>query len=341
MELELQRRELRFREPVPTAYGTLERRELLVVRLRGADGKTGIGEAAPLEPYDGASLEAARAQIESCRDLLASSDGAEPAELLAACRERCPLPQALAAIDLALWDLRGRRAARPVCELLAPHPAREILVNALIPAMDPRTAAAHAAAACEAGFSCLKVKVGRDDDAGRLAAVRAAVDRSVTLRLDANGAWTVDGAVRALTALVPFGLELCEEPVRGVEDLRALRAALHGRVRIAMDETAADPGAIASGAADAVCLKVSASGGITGLLEAAHTARAAGTDVYLASTFDGPVGIAAALHAAAALSPLPPCGLATLGLFSDASDPFAPRQGTMAVPVAPGLGVAG
>lgn len=340
MELNLQRRELRFREPVPASYGTLERRELLLVRLRGADGKVGVGEAAPLEAYDGASLDAVHAQIDSCRDVLAGSDADEPGELLAACRERCPLPQALAGIDLALWDLRGRRESRPVCELLASHPAREIPVNALIAVTDPRAAAAQAAAACEAGFGCLKVKVGRDDDAARLAAVRGAVDRKVKLRLDANGAWTVDGAVRALTALVPFGLELCEEPVHGVEELRALRAALHGRVRIAMDETATDPGALTSRAADAVCLKVSASGGITGLLEAAHAARAAGTDVYLASTFDGPVGIAAALHAAAALCPLPPCGLATLGLFSDAADPFPTRHGTMAAPVAPGLGVA-
>jgi L-Ala-D/L-Glu epimerase len=339
MELELQRRELRFREPVPTAFGTLERRELLLVRVRDADGRVGIGEAAPLEPYDGVSMEAVRSQIESCREVLAASDGHDAPDVVEACRSRCDLPQALAGIDLALWDLRGRRAARPVCELLTLAPASEIPVNTLVSATDPDAAAASAAAACEAGFGCVKVKVGRDDDAARVAAVRAVVSRDVKLRLDANGAWTVDGAERALEALVPYGLELCEEPVHGVDDLRALRAALDGRVRIAMDETAADPGSLASGAADAVCLKASASGGITGLLEAARTARAAGTDVYLASTFDGPIGIAAALHAAAALAPLPPCGLVTLGLFADAPDPFPPRLGAMAVPVAPGLGL--
>ena len=108
-----------------------------------------------------------------------------------------------------------------------------------------------------------------------------------------------------------------------------------------MDETTAQAGALGSGATDAVCLKIASCGGITGLLEAAHTARAAGSDVYLASTFDGPAGIAAALHAAAALAPLPHCGLATLGLFADAPDPFPPRHGAMTVPVAPGLGLPG
>ena len=83
--------------------------------------------------------------------------------------------------------------------------------------------------------------------------------------------------------------------------MRAVREALDGRVAIAMDETAEEAGAVSSGAADAVCLKVARCGGISGALEAARAARAAGSDVYLASTFDGPAGIAAALHVAAAL----------------------------------------
>jgi L-alanine-DL-glutamate epimerase-like enolase superfamily enzyme len=64
--------------------------------------------------------------------------------------------------------------------------------------------------------------------------------------------------------------------------------------------------------------------------------------VYLASTLDGPLGVAAALHAAAALSSrgaLPHCGLATLGLFADLEDPLPPRRGAIALPDAPGLGV--
>ena len=88
----------------------------------------------------------------------------------------------------------------------------------------------------------------------------------------------------------------------------------------------------------AVCLKVAAFGGITGLLDAARRARAAGYEVYLASTLDGPLGIAAALHAAAAIVPDRPCGLATLGLFADRFDPLPPRDGRIELPAGPGLG---
>ncbi|MHB8532030.1 MAG: enolase C-terminal domain-like protein, partial [Solirubrobacteraceae bacterium] len=114
-------------------------------------------------------------------------------------------------------------------------------------------------------------------------------------------------------------------------------------VRVAIDETAREPGALAAGAADAVCLKISRCGGIAPLLAAATLVRAGGGEVYLASTLDGPLGVAAALHAAAALAsrgPLAHCGLATLGLFAELDDPLPQRNGAIAVPQAPGLGVA-
>ena len=79
------------------------------------------------------------------------------------------------------------------------------------------------------GFRCVKVKVGIGDDAGRLAAVRAAVGPDVLIRVDANGAWaTPEEALANLRALAPVGLELCEEPMHGVEALRAVAAPVAG-----------------------------------------------------------------------------------------------------------------
>ena len=183
----------------------------------------------------------------------------------------------------------------------------------------------------------MKVKVGIGDDAGRVAAVRAAVGPEVELRLDANGAWTVDEAVRAIEALASAGLELVEEPVHGVEGMRAVRDRV--AVRIAMDETAAHPGSLTAKVADAVCLKVARCGGISGLLAQAALVRASGADVYVASTFDGPLGIAAAVHCAAALRPSAACGLGTLPLFAGEFDVLELEDGRIAVPNGPGLGV--
>jgi L-Ala-D/L-Glu epimerase / N-acetyl-D-glutamate racemase len=310
MDVTVQDVSLRLREPLRAAWGTVERRDLLKVTVRDSSGHSGTGEAGPLPGYDEVTLEEVRADLE---------------------RGSPTLPHARAAIDMARWDLRGRRTGRPLAAVLGGDPLPEVPVNALV------SSAEAARAAAEAGFRCVKVKVGLEDDVERVAAIRDAVGLDVAIRVDANGAWSVDEAISALHALSPLDIELCEEPVHGIEGLQAVRAAVD--VPVAMDETARVRGAAASGATDAVCLRVGALGGLSATIEAASAARRAGSDVYLASTFDGPVGVAAALHTAAALRVTRPCGLATLALFADLEDPLPPVDGAMRVPARPGLGI--
>ena len=327
---------LPLRTPLVAAWGELRERALLQVRLDFGDGDEGRGEAAPLEPYDGVSLSVVAAALDAYGAILRDAGPRDDhGALLAACTAERDLPAALAAIDLALWDRAGRRAGRPVAPLLAAGAAAAVPVNATIGATDRAGAAAAAAEAARAGFACVKVKVGVGDDAGRIAAVRAAAGPGMAIRVDANGAWsTPHEALANLRALAPAGLEYAEEPVHGADALAAVRAA--GVCAVAMDETA-EPGA---GVTDAVCLKVGRSGGITGLLRDARLARAAGSAVYVASAFDGPLGIAAGVHAAAALAaggPLPWCGLATLGAFDAPPPALLATAGAIAVPAGPGL----
>ncbi|HWE12311.1 MAG TPA: enolase C-terminal domain-like protein [Solirubrobacteraceae bacterium] len=327
-----------MRAPLVTGHGTVTDRELVLVSLEAADGWVGYGEAAPLQSYDGVSAAEVAAALEDCRPVLAAyRDAAPMADVLARCGEATVLSQALSAIDLALWDLAGRRTREPVWRLLGAGPPAAVAVNWTIAAVD-RSGAAHEAAQARAdGFSAVKVKVAIGDDAGRLAAVRAFAGPQMAIRIDANGAWSLGEARATLDALQPVGIELCEEPVAGLEAIRALSQVT--RIPLALDESADDPQAlVAPAAADLICLKVSRCGGITGTIQTAERARAAGYDVYLASTLDGPLGIAAALHAAAVIRPERACGLATLGLFADRADPMPPLRGALAPPATPGLG---
>jgi L-Ala-D/L-Glu epimerase len=340
VRLSVQRRTLRLASALETSYGAVREREILGVTLTDADGLSGYGEAAPLQAYDGVSVERVERALEAYVPVLESAREENGAQLIDACRAVDDLPPAFAAIDMALWDRAGRRAGKPVAALLTDSPAQAVTVNATLSALDRAGAATEAAAAAAAGFRCLKVKVGVGDDAGRVAAVRAAVGPEIDLRLDANGAWDVERAVRAIELLSPAGLELVEEPTHGLEAVRAVRERV--AVRVAIDETAAEHGALGAGVADAVCLKISRCGGISGLIAAATLVRASGAEVYVASTLDGPLGVAAALHAAAALAsrgPVPPCGLATLALFEDLENPLPARDGQIALPTAGGLGV--
>jgi L-alanine-DL-glutamate epimerase-like enolase superfamily enzyme len=329
-----------FRSPVVTSYGLLRERSVLELRIEEGE-LVGVGEASPLEPYDGVSLDAAREALERCLPLLSEGSVMDREELVDACWLEAGLPQAVAAVDVALWDLEARRAGVPLASLLASSPASAVPVNGTVVAVDRAGAASEASDLVRAGFGCLKLKVGVGDDAGRLAAVRAAVGPSVALRVDANGAWaSQEEAEAALGALAPVGLELVEEPVRGVDELRALKDRVS--VPLVMDETASLPGAVGSGAADGVCLKLSAVGGISGVLAAASAARGAGSFVYLSSTYDGPVGIAAGVHTAAALAPTPPNGLATLDLFASLKDwthQGVHNPSAIEVPTGPGLGI--
>lgn len=327
----------RLRAPFVSASGALRDRSLVLFRLEDFQGHVGVGEAAPLPDYHGVSVEDVLEALEACRaTLTAAEESASPREVLAQWTRLAPLP-ALAAVDTALWDLEGRRTGTPLWRLIGAGAGEPVEVNATLAAADRASAAGQAAAARADGFRCVKAKVGVGDDAGRLAAVRAVLGPGVAIRLDANGAWSVDEAVANLRALAPIGIELCEEPVHGLAQNREVASTIP-EVSIALDETASAAGALEERACRAVCLKVAACGGVTGVLDAARRARAAGYEVYLASTLDGPLGIAAALHAAAAIVPDCPCGLATLGLFADRESPLEPRDGRMELPGGPGLG---
>ena len=216
----VRRHALRLREPLQTSYGAVAERELLVVAITGEDGLSGYGEAAPLQAYDGVSIARVEEALQRYRPVVEGAAGMNGAEIVDACRRVDDLPEAFAAIDLALWDRAGRRAGRPIASLVTDTPARTVEVNATLSALDRAGAALQAKLAVEQKFRCLKIKVGVGDDPGRVAAVRAVAGPHVALRIDANGAWDVEQAVRNVEALAPVGLELVEEPVHGLAGVR-------------------------------------------------------------------------------------------------------------------------
>ena len=322
----------------PLRAGAASVRPLILLRLEADDGLVGYGEAAPLEAYDGISVKHVMRALATHTSTLAANEWPEE-DMRAACAEADPLPQALAAVDLALWDLAARRAGKSVSELLGAPALERIAVNATIGAVDPAAAAQEALAARSDGFSCIKVKVGTPDDRQRLQAIRDAVGPDMLIRVDANGAWDQLTAPERLRALSRFDIELFEEPVHGQQAIEAV-AHLVPKFALALDESAsANLGTYAHRYCTAVCLKIASSGGITGLLRDAKAARAVGYEVYIASTLDGPLGIAAALHAAAVVGPDRHCGLATLGRFGRAvPETLVPAGGQMRMPAGPGLG---
>ena len=308
-----------LKRPFVTAGGVVTARELVLLRVQSSDGNVGFGEAAPFEPYDGVPLERAVAA-------LTGAGGRRPA-------------QARAAEEIARLDLRARQDERPLAE-----PVKESLpVNMTLAAGPPDEIAARAREGVRDGYACFKLKVGLPDDADRVAAVREAVGPWPALRVDANGAWSVNEAVRAIRAIEDHDLEFVEQPCRSLRELAEVRQRVS--TPIAADESVTSMRelrrALDLEACDVVNVKLAGAGGFNAARELLREARAHGLDAFLSSTLDGPWGIAAALQLAASEGLSLACGLATLELF-DARIARAlppPRRGTLAVPTGPGLGV--
>jgi O-succinylbenzoate synthase len=231
------------------------------------------------------------------------------------------------------------RAAEEAAERGWPAPLRtEIAVNSTVPAVGPEEAYAITRAA---GCRTAKVKVAERgqslvDDAARLEAVRDALGPGGKIRIDANGGWSVDEAMRAIRQLIYFDLEYAEQPCTTVEELADLRRRLARAgldLPIAADESirrAKDPYEVAEQeAADIAVLKVQPLGGVRACLQIAERI---GLPVVVSSALETSIGIRAGLALAAALPELPyACGLNTIALFTDdlVTDPLLAVDGVI------------
>ena len=217
-----------------------------------------------------------------------------------------------------------------------PEPVRDsIPVNVTVPAVDPQRA--HDIVA-KSSCSTAKVKVAEpgqalSEDEARVEAVRDALGPKDMLRVDANGAWTVEQAQKAIKALGRYELEYVEQPVATLEEMAVLRRSVD--VPLAADEsvrTADDPLRVAGlEAADVVVLKVQPLGGIRRALD---VAEAAGLPCVVSSALETSVGISAGVALAASLPSLPyACGLATVALLDGdvATESLLPVDGAVSV----------
>jgi o-succinylbenzoate synthase len=201
----------------------------------------------------------------------------------------------------------------------SPDAVRErIPVNVTVPAVGPDIARSLVA---RAGASTVKVKVAEPgetlaEDLARVAAVRDALGTQGTIRIDANAAWSVEAAVRAIPRLaeVAGGLEYVEQPCLRLEELAEVRRCTG--VAIAADESIrrahADPGMVRE-AVDVAIVKIQPSGGIRAALALAERLA---MPVVVSSALETSVGLAAGVRFAAALPQLDhACGLGTAGLL--------------------------
>ncbi len=339
---------LALRAPLVTGGVSVRFRAGFLVALN-ADGITGWGEAGPLPGWSHTSLLETEAALRRVCDRLEA--GGEPVldTLLAAMHDA---PHARAGVAGAWADLQAQRAGRSLAVHLAGDQghavAPAVAVNALVAAPEPSEVEEAARDAVSAGFIAVKLKVGAADpvvDVERVRAARAGLGPAAELRLDANGAWDPAIAVDVLDRVQACDIAYCEEPVTGIEAI----AAVGGRsgVPVAVDESIRD-GAGAVHALElgvgTLIVKPQALGGPDAALAVAARAREAGASAVVTSFLDSAVGVAHAIHVAAAVDAAAPHslahGLATASFLADDVAEAPPVvAGAMAVPGGHGLGL--
>lgn len=252
-----------------------------------------------------------------------------------------------AALELAILDCALRRQRTSVAQVLTPCRTK-VVYSGIITAGSLEGTLQHARQMKLVGFTHIKVKVGFDDDADRIRALREVLGPSVSLRLDANGAWTVEQALRALDTLAAFDIASVEQPLpRGpIAELRRLKAGTP--VPIMVDEslvTVDDAEAlIAERAVDYFNLRVSKCGGLARSLEIAARAATAGVRLQVgAQVGETAILSAAGRHLAAALPDVAfvEGSFGTLLLTEDVSaEPVKfGHRGEAPVLTGPGLGI--
>jgi len=234
-------------------------------------GHAGRGECVPYPRY-GETPEATLGAIQAMRDLVAG--GLDRTALQAA----MPPGAARNALDCAMADLEAKRSSRRVWNLLGRPEPRACITAYTISLASPEAMAA--AAAKVAHRELLKIKLGADGDAMRIAAVRQAAPKS-ELIVDANEAWTRDNLEQNLAACAQAGVTLVEQPLPAGED--ELLARIRRPLAVCADESVHDRTSLEAlrERYDAVNIKLDKTGGLTEALAMADAAEALGFQIMV------------------------------------------------------------
>src|SRR6201996_4824628 len=269
-----------------STHGEMKAFELITVRLRDSEGAEGVGYTYTVGRNGGAVADILLREVPE----LIEGQEADDTEAI---WQRVwwalhyggrggPSVLALSALDIALWDLKARRANLPLWRLLGGFDRGvpcyaggidlDLSIEDLLKQTDENLGK---------GFRAIKMKVGRPDlasDASRVKAMRHHLGEGFPLMADANMKWTVEEAIRAARAFQPYDLTWLEEPIIPDDVAGHARIMAAGGVPIAAGENLRSlwefKNYIASGAVSYPEPDVTNCGGVTAFMKIARLAEA-------------------------------------------------------------------
>jgi D-galactarolactone cycloisomerase len=253
-----------------------------------------------------------------------------------------PARFALSAIEIAMWDIKGKVEGKPIWQLLGGAPKESVEAYAsMFRYHEPEIVKQIAATAHQRGYRKIKL---HERTVEAVAAAREALGPGVPLMVDVNCAWYPDEAIAMAQQMQPYDIAWLEEPISPPDDYDGLaRVRREGGVPIANGENIGNPYDVkwmaARGAVDIVQPSVVKHGGISDVMRMVEIAEDAGMQAVPHCPFVGP-GLLATIHIIAAMKSDVPCEHRYCDLgASPLGDAVVARDGRLSVPQGPGLGV--
>ncbi|MCY4541266.1 MAG: mandelate racemase/muconate lactonizing enzyme family protein [Rhodobacteraceae bacterium] len=320
----------------------------IIVRLDTDSGSSGWGEVCPIPGYLPAY---ACGVVPAVRELLPALIGADPVgpeAVMQGLESRLPgHGYVKSALDTALWDLTGKAARLPLYRLIGGRCSRSLPLYHSITCIEPDEMARIAKHAFQSGIRQFQAKLGSDDDwqmdVERLIKVREAVGEGPLVYGDWNcGASRLD-AIRVGRAVSARDIML-EQPCKNIESCAAVKTAtgLPMKLDESVRNTESLLKAASLGCLDAVAIKLSKFGGLSAARRARDICLHLGVKMCIEDTWGSDIATVAALHLGAATPPsglLNVCDLSGYVTPRTASDAPSRRNGRIAVPTGPGLGI--
>ncbi|MBL1229567.1 dipeptide epimerase [Enterococcus sp. BWB1-3] len=305
-EIKVTKKAVELKEPVTISLGTVTESISAVIEIETDEGIIGYGEGSPGILITGETLDGTTECIKMFSQQLIGTDPTDIEKVHSIMNKiAAHAPSAKAAIDLACYDLLGKKTSMPVYKLVGGYDSA-VETDMTVGINSPEIMSKNAKRAVSQGFSVLKVKVGTGmtSDIERIKAIREAVGNQIKLRLDANQAWGAKEALQMIEKLSEYNIELIEQPVKyhDIEGLAYVRT--HSPVPIMSDESCFNAvealRLIEKRAVDIVNIKLMKCGGIYEALKIVNICEAAGIECMIGCMIEeSNIGVTAAAHLAA------------------------------------------
>ncbi|HBE9435914.1 chloromuconate cycloisomerase [Clostridioides difficile] len=301
-DIKFEKLRIKLKKPVVVSFGVIEYGESIILKIETDEGYCGFGEAAPLAAVTGEVLDNVLSVLLMFKKELIGKDPLD-IETIHTIMDRIIIgnTSAKAAIDIALYDIKGKIMNVPLYKVLGGFDSK-VQTDITISIDKPEKMAIEALERVKEGFRILKLKAGinPEDDIEAVKLIREAVGESIRIRIDANQGWNVNSSINTIKKLEEFNVDAIEQalPHWDLDGTAYIRN--KSNIKIMIDESLHSPidaiKAIKKNAVDTFNIKLMKSSGIYPAIKINNIAEASGVNCMLGCMLETRIGITAAAN---------------------------------------------